>query len=163
MKTKPILIITGTLIIGFVLGMLTSAQIRYRRLNPVRMFFSEERFREGFYRTVQPDEQQKARIDLVLDKYARITGDLQHSFRRELDSTMREFRREVDSYLTKDQISRLREMDERRQKMIQHNRMRHQGDSASFSGDHHHHREGMPSPPEHSQDKADSTGSVSNK
>jgi hypothetical protein len=138
MKTKPLLIIAGTLIIGFVLGMLTSAQIRYRRLNPVRMFFSEERFREGFYRTVQPDEQQKAKIDLVLDKYGRITGDLQHSFRKELDSTMREFHKEVDTYLTKDQISRLREMDERRQKMIQHNRMMHHNDSTDFRGEGHH-------------------------
>ena len=61
MKIKPVFLILATLIIGFVLGMLTSAQIRYHKLNPVRVFFSEERFREGFYRTIQPDEQQKAR------------------------------------------------------------------------------------------------------
>ena len=49
MKAKPILLVIVTLIIGFVLGMLTSAQIRYHKLKPVRVFFSEERFREGFY------------------------------------------------------------------------------------------------------------------
>ena len=73
MKTKSILVILVTLIIGFILGMLTSAQIRYHRLKPVRVFFSEERFREGFYKTIQPDEQQKAKIDQVLDKYAKLT------------------------------------------------------------------------------------------
>jgi hypothetical protein len=138
MKIKPVFLILATLIIGFVLGMLTSAQIRYQKLNPVRVFFSEERFREGFYRTIQPDEQQKARIDAVLDKYARINGELQSTFRKEMDSNMREFRKEIDTYLTKDQIARLKEMDERRQQMIRHNRSGHRNDSSDFRGDRHH-------------------------
>jgi hypothetical protein len=143
MKTKPVLLILGTLIIGFILGMLTSAQIRYHKLNPVRVFFSEERFREGFYKAIQPDEQQKARIDLVLDKYARINGELQSTFRKELDSNMKEFRKEIDTYLTRDQITRLREMDERRQQMIRHNREGHRNDTTGFRGERHHFHERM--------------------
>jgi hypothetical protein len=138
MKTKPILIIVTTLIIGFVLGMLTSAQIRHFRLNQFRVFFSEDRFRDGFYRTIQPDEQQKAKIDIVLDKYARINGDLQRSFRNELDSTMKAFHREIDSYLSKDQIRRLKEMDARMQRMIRRNRMVHKNDSVPFMDRRHH-------------------------
>ncbi len=111
-----------TLIIGFVLGMLTSAQMRYHRLKPVRVFFSEERFREGFYQAIQPDEQQKAKIELILDKYAKINSELQNNFRKELDASMKEFRKELDSNLTKEQIARLKEMDERRQEMIRQNR-----------------------------------------
>jgi hypothetical protein len=144
MKTKPVLIIIATLIIGFVLGMLTSAQIRFHKLNPVRVFFSEERFREGFYRAIQPDEKQKAGIEIVLDKYARINSDLQRNFRKELDSSMKDFRKEIDAYLTKDQIARLREMDERRQNMIHHNRFGHQNDSAGFREEWHHNHNGMP-------------------
>ena len=80
MKLKSIFVILVTLIIGFILGMLTSAQIRYHRLKPVRVFFSEERFRDGFYKTIQPDEQQKAKIDLILDKFAKINSELQNNF-----------------------------------------------------------------------------------
>jgi hypothetical protein len=167
MKAKPLLLILATLIIGFVLGMLTSAQIRYHKLNPVRVFFSEERFREGFYRAIQPDEKQKDRIDIVLDKYARINSELQSNFRKELDSNMKEFRKEIDTYLTRDQIARLKEMDERRQEMIQHNRTGHKNDSADFNGERHHFHEGRPSPssdpfyaPRH---ETDSANSVSNK
>jgi hypothetical protein len=109
MKAKPIIVVIVTLIIGFVLGMLTSAQIRYHKLKPVRVFFSEERFRDGFFRTIQPDEQQKAKIDLVLDKYAKINSDLQNNFRKELDASMKDFRKELDSNLTKDQLARLKE------------------------------------------------------
>ena len=45
MKAKPIIVVIVTLIIGFVLGMLTSAQIRYHKLMPMKVYFSEERFR----------------------------------------------------------------------------------------------------------------------
>jgi hypothetical protein len=167
MKAKPVLLILATLIIGFVLGMLTSAQIRYHKLNPVRVFFSEERFREGFYRTIQPDEQQKARIDIVLDKYARINSELQSTFRKEFEASMKEFRKEIDSYLTKDQIARLKEMDERRRQMIQHNRSDRKNYSDSLRDERHHFHESR-----HSQEHdpfypsgtdSDSTKSINNK
>lgn len=122
MKAKPILLVLITLVIGFILGMLTSAQIRLNKLKPVRLYSSEERFREGFNKTIEPDEKQKAEIQKILDKYARLNGDLQSDFRKQLDSNMKEFRKEIDSRLTKEQIARLRDMDERRQEMIRQNR-----------------------------------------
>jgi len=167
MKTKPILLILATLIIGFILGMLTSAQIRYHKLGPVRVFFSEERFREGFYRAIQPDEQQKAKIDLVLDKYAKINGDLQSNFRREFDSNMKSFRKEIDAYLTKDQIARLKAMDERREEMIRHSHKGRADDTSGFRGDRHRFHEGRPSPgtesltPQHHE--SDTLHSIGNK
>jgi hypothetical protein len=129
MKAKPILVLIITLFIGFILGMLTSAQIRYHRLKPVRVYFSEGRFREGFYQAIQPDEQQKAKIDLILDKYAKVNSDLQSSFRKDLDVSMKAFRKELDSNLTKEQLARLKEMDERRQEMTRQNRRNRDNDS----------------------------------
>jgi hypothetical protein len=118
MKARPVLLVIITLVIGFVLGMLTSAQIRFNKLKPVRMYFSEERFREGFYKTIQPDEKQKAEIEKILEKYARLNSDLQGNIRKELDSNMKEFRKELDSKLTREQLARLKEIDEQRQEMI---------------------------------------------
>ena len=146
MKAKPIILVIVTLIIGFVLGMLTSAQIRYQKLKPVKVYFSEERFRDGFYRTIQPDEQQKAKIDLVLDKYAKINSDLQNSFRKELDASMKEFRKELDSNLTKEQIARLKEMDDRRQQMIRQNRMNRDNDTTNNRNQRRHNPAGRQSP-----------------
>jgi hypothetical protein len=170
MKTRPLLVILITLIIGFVLGMLTSAQLRFHRLKPMRMFFSEERFREGFYKTVQPDEKQKVKIDLIIDKYAKKNSELQDDFRKELDSNFKDLRKELDQVLTKDQIARLRALDKRREEMIRQNMSRHKNDSTGF------HRgmgpglndrfgpgdsrmpDGPPPPP--SFGKQDSTGSI---
>ena len=128
MKAKPILLVVITLVIGFILGMLTSAQIRFHRLKPVRLYFSEDRFREGFYKTLEPDEKQKAEIEKILEKYAKLNSDLQGNFRKELDSNMKEFRKELDSKLTKEQLARLKELDEKRQEMIKQGR-RSQSDS----------------------------------
>ncbi|MBA4321873.1 MAG: hypothetical protein C0408_03550 [Odoribacter sp.] len=131
MKAKPIIIIVITLIIGFVLGMLTSAQIRYHRLKPVRVFFSEERFRNGFYEVIQPDEKQKSTIDQLLSKFAVVNSDIQNDFRKKLDSTMKDFWKELEPGLTREQISRLKEMDQRRMDMVRGNR-RNKYDSSNF-------------------------------
>lgn len=146
MKAKPIVLVIVTLIIGFVLGMLTSAQIRYHKLKPVKVYFSEERFRDGFYHAIEPDEQQKAKIDLVLDKYARINSDLQNNFRKELDASMKDFRKELDSNLTKEQLARLKDMDERRQNMIRQNRKNRDNDSSDYRNERRHNSDERPSP-----------------
>lgn len=129
MKAKPILLVVVTLLIGFVLGMLTSAQIRFNKLKPMRVYFSEERFREGFYKTIQPDEAQKAEIEKIIEKYAKLNSELQSGFRKELDVNMKDFRKEIDSKLTKDQLARLKELDDKRQEMIRQARRNHENDT----------------------------------
>ncbi|HOB83587.1 MAG TPA: hypothetical protein PKX27_07185 [Bacteroidales bacterium] len=133
MKAKPIIILILTLLIGFVLGMLTSAQLRFNKLKPVRFYFSEERFREGFYRIIQPDEKQKAEIDKILEKHARVNSEMQDSFRKQADSNIKALRKELDAKLTKEQLARVKEMDERREKMIKEAR-KHRNDSTGRPG-----------------------------
>lgn len=157
MKTRPVLLGIITLIIGFLIGMLTSAQLRLNRLKPVRMYFSEERFREGFYKTIQPDNEQKAKIDLILDKYAKINSETQSNFRKELDANIKAMRKELDSNLTKEQLVRLKEMDERRQEMMRQERKRQDNDTTRYrnngrhfpggSPERGHDRQGPPPPP----------------
>jgi hypothetical protein len=132
MKTRTILLGIITLIVGFVLGMLTSAQLRYHKLKPVRVYFSEGRFREGFYKTIQPDEKQKVKIDQILDKYAKINSETQSEFRKELDANVKAMRKELDSQLTKEQLARLKEMDERRQEMMRQEMERHKNDTGDL-------------------------------
>jgi len=146
MIAKPVILVVVTLIIGFILGMLTSAQIRYQKLKPVKVYFSEDRFREGIYKTIEPDEQQKAKLDLVLDKYARINSELQTDFRKTFDSTMKEFRKELESNLTKEQLAKLKEMDERRQEMYKQGRRGPENDSSQYRGERRRDISGRPSP-----------------
>jgi hypothetical protein len=151
MKAKPIIIIVITLVIGFVLGMLTSAQIRYHRLKPVRVFFSEERFRKGFYEVIQPDDKQKETIDKLLSKYALINSEIQSDFRKKMDSTMKEFWKELDPSLSKEQLARIKEMDRRRMEMIRDNR-RNPHDSSNFRDDGRMNQPPVGRPPFHGRD-----------
>jgi len=146
MKAKPILLVFVTLVIGFVLGMLTSAQIRYHKLQPVRVFFSEGRFRDGIYKTIEPDEQQKVKIDLVLNKYAKTNSDLQSNFRKTFDENMKAFRKELESILTNEQLTKLKEMDERRQEMFRQNWRNREGDSIPDRSDRRHEMNGRSIP-----------------
>jgi hypothetical protein len=151
MKAKPIFLVIITLVIGFILGMLTSAQVRFHRLQPVRMYFSEERFREGFFNAIQPDEKQKAEIEVILDKYAKLNSNLQTDMRRELDSNIKEMHKELDTKLSKEQLARLKEMDKRRQEMIRQNR-RNRNDSIDHHDrpdgpQDHRFQDGRPMPP----------------
>ena len=132
MKTRTILLAIVILIIGFILGMLTSAQLRLHKLKPVRLYFSEERFREGFYKTIQPDEAQKVKIDLILDKYAKLNSELQGNFRKEMEANVKAMRKELDSNLTREQQARLKEMDDRRQEMMRQERERRNSDTTDF-------------------------------
>lgn len=143
MKARPILLIIITLAIGFLLGMLTSAQIRYSKLKHVRVYFSEERFMEGFYRMIQPDEQQKTDIDKLLAKYGKQNSEIQGDFRRKMDSTMKEFWNELEPLLTKEQIERVREMEKRRMEMMRKNR-RSPNDSTRFRDGNERRMQGPP-------------------
>jgi hypothetical protein len=125
MKTRPVILVIVTLIIGFFLGMLTSAEIRNHRLKPVRVFFSEDKFREGMYQAIQPTDDQKVKIDKILDKYSKLNSDATAAFRKEFEARMEKFRTEVDSNLTPEQIARLKELDAKRKEMSRSRRNGH--------------------------------------
>ncbi|MBK9391087.1 MAG: hypothetical protein IPN68_13185 [Bacteroidetes bacterium] len=128
MKTRPVILVIVTLVIGFLLGMLTSAEIRSHRLKPVRVFYSEEKFREGMYQAIQPTDEQKVIIDQILDKYSKMNSDATSSFRKEFEARMEKFRTELDSNLTPEQITRLKELDAQRKEMFKSRRNRPGGD-----------------------------------
>ena len=127
--------------------MLTSAQIRYHKLKPVSVYFSEDRFQNGFFRVIGPDAKQKEKIDNVLKKYALINSDLQNSFRKQLEINMSEFRKEIDQNLTKEQIARLKDMDDKRKEMIMENWKNHENDSARYRNGRPFNPDGRPGPP----------------
>ncbi len=132
MKAKLIILVITALALGFILGMLTSAQLRLKKLEPVRTYFSADRFREGFYRIVEPDEAQKTKIDQIFHKYSRANNELHSSIRKEIDANFKAMRKELDSVLTKEQIEKLREMDARRQEMIKQYKKERKDDSVRF-------------------------------
>ncbi len=137
MKARSVIIIIATLLLGFVMGMLTSAQIRYHKLKPVRLFFSEDRFREAIYNTINPDENQKEKLEVVIKKYARLSRDIQLNYRKELEDFSSDLWKEMQPLLTPEQRDKFEEMERRRQDFSKQWRGRPPGDSVRKGDDQH--------------------------
>ncbi len=109
MKTKPVLIIITTLIIGFVIGFITNGQITKTKIDKFVKSGTHEGFKGMYYRVLQPDEEQKKSIDPILDKY----GALIHENVTTMQKSMKELHQkmviEIEPYLNEDQKLRLEE------------------------------------------------------
>lgn len=116
MKARPVFLLIVTLIIGFLLGMLTSAQLRHRKMRSVRMFSSERYFKEFFYKTIEPTEDQVNKLDPIIKKYSREGRLLQKDFRKEFDEHNNAYWNEIRSILTPAQLEILDKQEEKRRK-----------------------------------------------
>lgn len=136
MKLRPIIIIVVTLLIGFCLGMLTSAQLRHKRMKSVRIYTSEHRFREDAYRFLQPNEDQIEKLDPIIKKYAKQNGDLQREYRRNFEDLMQKYFAEVKPVLTDEQLDMISEIQKKRREATRRfrpdslNTRRHPDDSS---------------------------------
>ncbi|MBP5474392.1 MAG: hypothetical protein J6X92_06525 [Bacteroidales bacterium] len=116
---KTILYVSGVFIVAFLLGMLTSAQIRNKKLEPVRTFFSEGEYVRNIARIVQPTKEQWEEFDTIIKKYGAQNAELQKTFRDEIQTNMDAFRKEIDKLLTKEQREKLKKVEEERKKMFE--------------------------------------------
>jgi len=107
MKAKPILFLVITLLIGFSLGMLTSAHIRHKRMRSVRMFSSERHFKEMIYRIIEPGEEQKKELDLIMKSFGKEGKEIQRMFRKEFEEHNSLYWNKIESLLTQDQLDLL--------------------------------------------------------
>lgn len=138
MKARSVIVIIATLLMGFVLGMLTSAQIRYHKLKPVRFFFTEERFREAIYSAINPDDNQKEKLEVVIRKYSRLSREMQNNYRKALEDFTEDLWKEISPILTSEQKEKLEEMDRKRQEITRQWRGRPPGDSLRGDDDPRH-------------------------
>lgn len=117
MKGKAIIIIIITLILGFVIGMLTSAQLRHKRMRSVRIY-SERYYTGHMYKIIEPSEEQREVLDEIINQFAEKNRELQIEFRKEFGEIMDELWNETKPFLTKEQIEKLEEQELNRMKRM---------------------------------------------
>ena len=116
-KIKSGISLLTTLLIGFVIGYLTSTQVKENRIRELRTFGSAEGFKFMMEHMLELDEKQKDAIKPVVDKYAKENFELMKNFRGEFSVLMKEFHKELTPYLTPEQIERLNEFGKRGREM----------------------------------------------
>lgn len=106
-KLKITLVLTATLLIGFALGMLTSAQIRNAHISKFRSFSSADRFVYWTIHLIDPTPDQKEKILPVIRKFASENNELRQRYRDDFMVLMKDFKKELYPMLTEEQIRRL--------------------------------------------------------
>ena len=104
MKTKSILIIIATLLIGFAIGFLTNAQITRQRLDTFVSQGSYNFFRYRMIRDINPDAQQAEKIEPILEKYARLADENITQSRMQMQELHQKMIDELQPHLTAQQM-----------------------------------------------------------
>jgi hypothetical protein len=104
MKTKSIIIIVATLLIGFAIGFLTNAQITRQRLDTFVNQGSYNFFRYRMIQGIDPDAQQAKQIEPILEKYAALADENIMQSRQNMQDSHQAMIDELRPYLTDQQI-----------------------------------------------------------
>ncbi len=104
MKTRTLLILVFTLLIGVVIGFLSAVYIREHRIKDYEAYSNFQTFRDNSIRMLQPGREQMEQISPVVEKYARMNYELKIRYRNEFIELMKQYRSEIDPYLTDEQL-----------------------------------------------------------
>lgn len=115
MKAKPVLIIIGSILIGIIVGFLISAQLRHRRMKPVRAMSSERYFRDVLYKVIEPSDELLNELDPILEKYGNEGRELQKDFRKSFEAFNDRYWGEIKAILSAEQIEKLEDYSNRPQ------------------------------------------------
>ena len=107
MKTKSIIIILATLIIGFFIGFLTNGQITRYKLNRFVSQGSYDAFKFRMMDVIRPDMDQIKDIEPILDKYAQKAHETLEISKENMKELHENLLEDLKPYLNEEQIERL--------------------------------------------------------
>ncbi len=113
LKLKNSLILTGTLIIGIVLGVLISGRVMHARMANFRNFYTEKGFNREIMKIIKPTPEQREKLTPLFRQQAKRNHNLFMECRKKHHLMMENFKEELSGYLDKDQLRRLEKMEMR--------------------------------------------------
>lgn len=106
-STKTTLIIMGTLIIGFIIGVLGGGLLHQKRFDRIQRMDPGQRFTEVLDGIIKPDESQRQAITAVLKKQTQKIALLEEEYQSEIFVIFDSTRLEIKSLLSEEQIKQL--------------------------------------------------------
>ncbi len=113
MKSKSILILIATLIVGFAIGFMTNSQLTKRRIQSFVKMGTSAGFKERLYRVIKPDDLQLVEIDPILEKYAEKIHQSVIESREEMKNINDKMVEELAPFLNDEQLERMKKAHER--------------------------------------------------
>ncbi len=122
MKAKPYIFILLSILLGFVIGYLTNAQINRHKIEKMVQLGMEEGFTHHIINLLHPDEEQMKKLEPIIEKYARLNAEIARTFGMEFKNQMSAFYEEMEPYLTEEQKARWEHFEKMRKKGWQRHR-----------------------------------------
>jgi len=113
MKTKAIITILISLMIGFILGFITEGQLVKREKNKWRRISYSRIFEERIIEIITPTELQKEQISPIIRSYSQKMSELRQITSQKLDELRTDMHKELKQFLTEEQFNRLQEKKDR--------------------------------------------------
>ncbi|MEM9935679.1 MAG: hypothetical protein AAF824_18780 [Bacteroidota bacterium] len=111
-KLKPYLIIFITLLIGFIMGILTQRMLIRHQINNITEVQLQKEFKSRFLGGLSLTPEQQAELDPILDEHSERTKNLRMAFRSTIDSLFQD----LEIILTEEQMKTLKERRQRRRR-----------------------------------------------
>jgi hypothetical protein len=113
MKTKSIIILIVTLIIGFAIGFMTNSHLTKNKIQSFVKMGTSDGFKERLYRVIKPDEIQRGEIEPILERYAGEIHEAVNISRKKMKDINEQMMQELEPFLNNDQIERMVKVQER--------------------------------------------------
>ncbi len=107
MRTRSVIILVSTLLLGFLLGLATSAWVRHYKMKEFKAFTSIEGFRVRAISILEPTPEQEQLLIPVITEYGKKNLELKKKYREDFVNLMKEYRSTLYPLLTREQIERL--------------------------------------------------------
>ncbi len=111
LQLKNSLILTGTLVLGIIIGLLIGGRIMHSKVENVRNFYTEQGFNRQIMKVIKPTPEQKKQLQPIFRKQARKNQALFTECQKKHHELMENFRDELKNYLTDEQMMRLDRME----------------------------------------------------
>jgi uncharacterized membrane-anchored protein YhcB (DUF1043 family) len=118
LKVKNTLIVTGTLIIGIIIGVLICGRFTQMKLRNLKNFYTEKGFKHQFISNVHPTPEQLKQLEPAFKKYVSKNRELIKTFREKRHENYLEFKNEAEDILSPEQMQRLQNLETRRDKIM---------------------------------------------
>jgi hypothetical protein len=109
MKTKSILIVILSIIIGFVIGFFTNGLITKSKIEKFIKIGTHQGFKGKYYQIINPTEEQEENINPILDKYGQVFHQNMINMRIRMKELHDSMVMDLKPYLADDQFNRLKE------------------------------------------------------
>lgn len=108
-KVKTALILTGTLVIGIVLGAMLNRALMHMKIKGFLAMRTHKGFVERMEAIIQPSAPQKKEVTAILDKYALQFDAMHEEFKGRIASLLDSFKNDLNPVLTPEQMKVMEE------------------------------------------------------